>query len=335
MPGGNPEMLLLWIAAAAAGVLVFAFALVLARPRIEIGGALTRAGAVSLAAALSAAVAWAYIDRANLREHDAERRALELRAQVLNAGALAPGSPLACLDAIAGDTVEAACERELFAAPATVAEATSYVAARFALLADMVAFRKHGDAQIDDALLPLRRSLETDRFGFLAHLLQIRDGCTSADCKILALLRDPGRVRANLADETLDHYLDRYSTAWAQAPDGAVADATPMEPAHNVRDPHKVTVNIDFPSAASIPPVSIMNPEPATKTPAAGANANSASRRSRKQSGNAQAAAQAAAQAGAPELGGFGRAGLDARACGVCPAGGYSARNDFRGAGPT
>ncbi len=75
--------------------------------------------------------------------------------------ALAPGSPLACLDGLAGENVEAACEKALFAAPATVAAATSYVAARLALLADMAAYTKRGGGDIDSALLPLRRSLES------------------------------------------------------------------------------------------------------------------------------------------------------------------------------
>ena len=86
---------------------------------------------------------------------------------------LAPGSPLACLNGLAGDDVEAACEKALFAAPATVASATSYVAARFALLADMVAYTKRGGGDINSALLPLRRSLEADRFGFVAHTLAV------------------------------------------------------------------------------------------------------------------------------------------------------------------
>jgi hypothetical protein len=145
--------------------------------------------------------------------------------------------------------------------------------------------------------VPLRRSLEADRFGFLAHVLEVRDGCTSMSCKPLALLRDPGRVRTNLGEDTLDRYIDHYATAWAQSADAAVADATPAEPPAAPQPPHKV-VNIDFPTAASIPPVSIMNPEQ-TKPGAAAAAANGGapaaggSRRSRKPSAPAQATAAA------------------------------------------
>ena len=223
-----------------------------------------------------------------------ERRALELRAQELSARALAPGSPLACLDAVAGENVAAACERALFVSPASVAIASSYVAERLALVAAMVAYAERGGADIEDVLLPLRRSLEADPFGFLAHVLSIRDGCTNHNCKTFALLHDASRVRANLSAETLDHYLDHYLALWAKTPDGTLADAAPAQTAAIPQGPRKVTVNADFPSAASIPAVSIMNSEPTGlvlpgAAAAAAANPNPppaaapSSRRSRKQ----------------------------------------------------
>ena len=140
---------------------------------------------------------------------------------------LAPGSALACLDALAGENVDAACEKAIFASAATVATATSYAAARFELLSDMVAYIKRGGRDIDGALVPLRHSLETDPYGFLAHALAVRDGCTSQNCKALDVLADASHVRANLSGQTLDRYLDHYLTAWALQPDGPgpVADA--------------------------------------------------------------------------------------------------------------
>src|SRR6202035_444787 len=114
--------------------------------------------------------------------------------------------------------------------PATVATATSYAAARLALVSDMAAYVKAGGTDIDATLLPLRRSLEADRFGFLAHALAVRDGCTSQNCKALDVLRDASRVRANLSGQTLDRFLDRYLTVWALQPDSPapVADAAPQ-----------------------------------------------------------------------------------------------------------
>jgi hypothetical protein len=267
----------LWVAAGSAALLVFVCALAIDWTRTR---TVARVGVVIVGALLGATLAWTFLNGANLRDQSAERRALEARAAALNVQALAPGSPLACLDGLAGDSVEAACERALFASPATVAIATSYVAARLALLADITAYTKRGGGNIDGALLPLRRGLEADRFGFVAHTLAARDGCTGTECPALLLLRNPGAVRANLSGATLDRYLDHYVTAWAQSPGGSVTDVGPVASvgaptADGAAPPRKSALNVDFPSSDSIPAISIMNPEPkgGTPTPAAAAAA--------------------------------------------------------------
>ena len=158
--------------------------------------------------------------------------------------------PLACLDASAGESVEAACEKALFVSPASVASASSYVAARLTLLAGMVAYAGRGGSDIEPVLLPLRRSLEADRFGFVAHVLAVRDGCTSKNCKALALLHDPSRVRANLSAGTLDHYLDHYQELWAKAPDGNLAEAHPSAAARR-RARTKRSISISLPRPRS------------------------------------------------------------------------------------
>ncbi|MGB6893057.1 MAG: hypothetical protein WBE25_16465, partial [Xanthobacteraceae bacterium] len=253
MFGVDPDIgssaLRLWVAAGSAALLVFICALAFDWTRTR---TLARVGVVVLGAVLGASLAWAFLDAASFRDRSAERRALEARAAGLNAESLAPGSPLACLNGLAGDDVEAACEKALFAAPSTVASATSYVAARFALLADMVAYTKRGGGGINSTLLPLRRSLESDRFGFVAHTLAVADRCSSDHCEALALLDNPSQVRANLSGQTLERYLDHYLPVWAKGPDVPVADATStsaLQP--GTPPPHKM-VNIDFPSAASI-----------------------------------------------------------------------------------
>ncbi|MGB8741900.1 MAG: hypothetical protein WCD52_17170, partial [Xanthobacteraceae bacterium] len=259
----------LWVAAGSAAFLVFVCALAIDWTRTR---TVARVSVVIVGAFLGATLAWTFLNGANVRDLGVERRALETRAAELNVRALAPASPLACLDGLAGENVEAACERALFATPATVATATTYVAARLALLADITAYTKRGGGNIDGALLPLRRGLEADRFGFVAHMLAVRDGCTSNNCTTLALLRDASRVRANLGDDALDRYLDHYLTAWAQSPSVPVADGAPPTPvaaqtADGAAPPRKSALNVDFPSADSIPAISIMNPEPKGGTP--------------------------------------------------------------------
>ena len=297
----------LWVGAGSAALLFVFFVLAFVLPRTRTGS-VVRAIFVVLGAALGAAMTWAFLDGAAMSDHGSERRALEMRAEELTERTLAPGSPLACLDALVGESVEAACERAIFASPAGVATATSYVAARLALLSELVAYVGRSGADIDDVLLPLRRSLEADRFGFLAHLLAARDGCTSQNCKALALLHDASRVRANLSVDALDNYVEHYQALWAKSADGPVADIPPGAAVQsNAQGPHRGPVSIDFPTAASIPAVSIMNPEPSGPVlpgvaAAAAANPNPQpavqplSRRSRKQAANPppRAATQAA-----------------------------------------
>jgi hypothetical protein len=308
MLGIDPETgalsLHLWVAVASAVLLAIFCAVAIFRVvpalRVEV---------LILGALLGAVIAWAVLDREAAGERRAEGRAFETRAAELAARTLAPGSPLGCLDPLVGDNLEAACEKAIFASPASVAAATSYVAARLALLSEMTAYVGRGGTQIDDVVLPLRRALETDRFGFLAHLLVARDGCTRENCDALRLLHDAERVRAHLGEGTLDQLVAQYSTAWAQPTEGlADAQARQAASAQPALLPSHKPVNIDFPTAASIPAVSIMTPEP--KGPvlpgvaaAAAANPNPQpatppARHARKQ--QTSPAPQPAAQAAAP-----------------------------------
>ena len=78
----------------------------------------------------------AVLDRMTEGERSAERRALTQRHAALTGQSLAPGSALACLDGAAGDVVENACEKTVFAGPQSAAAAVAYMAARLTLLAD-------------------------------------------------------------------------------------------------------------------------------------------------------------------------------------------------------
>jgi hypothetical protein len=262
-------------------------------------GLLKAAGRVALVL-FGAGTAWFVLDLWMQRDLAAERRALEARAFELTARALMPGSALACLEAGAGDTVEASCEKALFATPEATATAVSYVAAQLALLADGTAFARR-DRSFAIALTYLRRTVEVDRFGLVAHALAARDGCTPERCRAFELLKDPGRVRANLAERSYDFYVMRHASGWppitkspagnALPPVAVVAPqavpAAPTQPAGGVALPPSVPAeaasaqasarpgvlklpgpNVFFPSASSIPPVSIMNNEPPTGPPA-------------------------------------------------------------------
>ncbi len=70
------------------------------------------------------------VDRMTRDERAAEQRALLARNIELTARAVTAGSMLSCLDAGAGETVENACEKSVFASPASAADAVAYIGAR-------------------------------------------------------------------------------------------------------------------------------------------------------------------------------------------------------------
>jgi hypothetical protein len=260
-----------WAAGAAAAVfLVILIAAILAFARTgwaRPGGLLVRFALVIL----GVAIVWVYFDRAEMREHTAARRALDQRAAELAMRAIAPGSALACLDATAGDTVETACEKAVFATPEGTAAAVSYMSARLALLTDADQFTKRVDPTYESTVAMLRQPIEVDRFGIVAHVLSVRDSCTPLLCDSFALLHDAGRVQANLKERVFDGYVARYTAEWTareQKPATPVAEApnnlttASVPPAPPAAPPSVVSSKYDFPSAASIPPVSIMTPEP-------------------------------------------------------------------------
>src|SRR4051794_7055874 len=257
-----------WAAGAAAILFIVIGVLTLTRAGASLAGTLVRL----LAVVVCVAAVWLFLDRTESHERSAERRALDQRAADLTARALTSGSALACLDAVAGDAVESACERAVFASPESTAAAVSYVSARLALLADGADFARHANGNYEGALTTLRMALETDRFGIVAHVLSVRDSCTPLLCDSYALLHDAGRVQANLRERVFSRYVERYAADWAaraQKPGTPVAEgatntlvtgSTPAAAPGSVAIP--LSARYDFPSAASIPPVSIMNPEP-------------------------------------------------------------------------
>jgi hypothetical protein len=210
----------------------------------------------------------AIVDRMAEDERFAERRALAQRNAQLTGPAMAPGSTLACLDGPAGDTVENACERTVFAGPQSTAAAVTYMAARLTLLSDGLAFARHSDPDFAVSLAGLRRAIELDRFGIAAHVLAVRDGCTAERCDAFALLSDANVVKSNLKAQVFDQYVSRYAANWNKnAATAPVADRLPgaVAPIAILPEaPAKAPVpdKYDLPSSASIPPVSIMNPEP-------------------------------------------------------------------------
>jgi hypothetical protein len=227
---------------------------------------------------LAALAVIAVLQQMAANDQAAERRALLARHAELARAALAPGSALACLDGGAGEKVGDACEQAVFASPQAVAAAVALESARLSLLQSASNLSKHGDALVMPALADLRRAAELDRYGISAHVLATRDGCTALKCDALAMFHDTTALKANLKAQAFERYVARYAPEWGKpaapspppvaaapqaAPPAAVAAVTPAEPPHDRQGTARpVESRWTFPSAASIPAVSIMAPEP-------------------------------------------------------------------------
>jgi hypothetical protein len=240
--------------------------------------ALRRAGGFSTALSYSiAAVAGVLVgvglmglDRTMGAGRSADARTLDQRGLELSARSMAPGSVLACLDAPAGDTVIAACEKAVFAQPETVAAAVSYVAAQLDLLMAVGA-----RASDEGAIAGLRRSAESDRFGIVAHVLASRYGCTPEACEPLKLLRVSERVQANLSERAYETNVTLHAAAWPGGPAHVAGTSSSAAPGAGASSGQSTVPaasalgGLNFPSAASIPPVSIMEAEPPPPPPQA------------------------------------------------------------------
>jgi len=196
------------------------------------------------------------------------------------AGASLPA--LACLDDLAGDAVLSACEKALFGSAESVAAAVSYAASQLERLTsygDVASANKNMTAD----LAALRRAVERDRYGFVAQVLMENYRCTPTDCPAFRLFSNRRQIMANMEAHAFDNVVARYVAAWntptstaATTVGPAVAaglgpapgttlvpgQATPLGPTLLTGKP----TNAEFPTAASTPPVSIMNPEPAPRS---------------------------------------------------------------------
>jgi len=224
---------------------------------------------------VGAAAVWAVLDATSAGTLAAQRRALDSRVSEMTARALAPGSPLACLDGAAGELVQSSCEKALFASPQAVAASVAYVGAQLALLADGSDYERRSGASYEMALRALRHAIEADRFGIVAHLLVDRDGCTTDRCEAFAFLRDPSRIADNINGHKYESYILHHSSEWPQSPLSAVAAAGPVPSSPSsapATSAPPAKPGLFFPSSASIPPVSIMSAEPSA-APSSGADA--------------------------------------------------------------
>ena len=188
---------------------------------------------------------------------------------------------LSCIDDMAGETVLAACEKTLFGSAESTAAAVSYAASRLTRLAAFGDVAT-ADRNMTPELQALRHAVERDRYGLTAYVLLTRDHCTPSDCAAFRALTDHNQIVANMDERVYDALITRYAPLWnAPPPAAAVGPIAALPSGLPSSMPTGRPTNAEFPSAASTPPVSIMNPEPgpgqaAPRAPAAAANTPSA-----------------------------------------------------------
>lgn len=243
----------MWMTLAAAGFFGLILLITLLRADRSVAN-----GALTVITLLSIVIAGA----ATVRVYGPEGQSAPAEAR--EQAAVTAGLPaLSCLDDLAGDTVAAGCEKALFGAPDAAAAAVSNTAARIdrlTAIGDVATAEK----RLTIEMKVLRRSLERDRYGLVAHVLIARDGCTQFDCPAFRSLTDQQQVAANMESHLYDTLVARYAPTWNAPPTAPAMPATAALAGMPPSMPTGRPTNAEFPSASSTPPVSIMNPEPPT-----------------------------------------------------------------------
>lgn len=204
---------------------------------------------------------------AMLRSSSAGSAANEANKNRMSFQPVASLPALSCLDGLAGESVEGACEKAIFASAESTAAAVSYSAAQITKLAS------YGNVAAADKLMTpelqvLRRAIERDRYGLIAQVLSVRDGCNLSVCPFFQSLTNTAQISVNMTEKTYDGFVAQYAPSWnaPPAPVAAPAATSALPPGM----PSGKPLSGDFPaSSASIPPVNIMTPEPPATPPQA------------------------------------------------------------------
>jgi hypothetical protein len=182
------------------------------------------------------------------RGGDGQPQIVEARAIELAMRAATSGSAFACLDVVANAEVEQACESALFATPVAVARAVAYVDARISTLAasaPLAARDPHYRASFDR----VRRALEADRYGFVAHVLRTR-GCETETCAELKLLGNTEHVVANMKAQTFESRVTAAAPAWPSNPLSAAAPSSELSVAAPSNGPPEAAPSNELSAAA-------------------------------------------------------------------------------------
>jgi hypothetical protein len=248
----------MWLALAAAGFFGIIVLFTLLRAEKSVAN-----GALTVITLLAVGIAVA----STLRDYGPPGRDAPNEAR--SSPVVTPGlAALSCIDDLAGDVVQQACEKAVFGSAESTAAAVNYMAAMITRLTAL------GDATTAQRTMTsetqaLRRAIERDRYGLVAQVLLTRERCTPMECPAYRSLTDNHQIITNMDEHLYNGLVARYAPLWNAPPmttasTGALAGLPPSLPTGR-------PTNAEFPSAANTPAVSIMTPEPGTGTKPPGA----------------------------------------------------------------
>lgn len=220
-------------AVVAGGIAVVLLLLLVLRPRGDGGTGMTVLAQLALVAIVGGA---AYFGLKQFEDNSrfVERRAIEDRAAALLSQANQPGSVLACLNAPAGTALDDACERTIFAEPQRVASAVVITADNIALLYDATTYAAREPAFLD-RFEHLRKSLETDSYGLVAHVFATQHKCIPDSCTRYRILKDVDQVKANLTARKFEGLLEKHKPNWVAVRPGLnITEMQAMPPVNTI-----------------------------------------------------------------------------------------------------
>lgn len=214
-------------AIAAGGLGIVLLLILILRPRNDTSGFATLAQLALVAVVAGAA----YFGLKQYEDNSrfVERKAIEDRAALMLTQANQPGSVLGCLNA-SSPVLDEACEKTIFSEPQRITSAISVTADRMALLYDATVFSAREPAFLD-RFDHLRKSLEADPYGLVAHILATEHKCLPDSCSRLRIFKDADRVKGNLSGRKFDGLLTKYKESWAKVNPGiSVSESLAMPP---------------------------------------------------------------------------------------------------------
>jgi hypothetical protein len=217
----------------AGGIGIVLLLILIFRPRGDGGTGITVLSQLALVAVVGGA-AFFGLKQSEDTSRVVERKAIEDRAVALSTQSSQPGSVFGCLNFAEAPALDEACEKTIFGEPQRVASAVSITADRIALLYDATLYAVREPAFLD-RFENMRRSLEADRYGLVAHVFATEHKCIPDSCTRYRILKNTEQVKTNLTGRKFDGLLAKYKETWVKVqPTIDVTNMQAMPPVNSI-----------------------------------------------------------------------------------------------------